>query len=253
MASRSGTSWTRSGCTEGGLASDRGSLPLEHGPQLLLPEIQEAILIRSDLMQTDVIESRVDALLDRAQIGLGIRADGRVLRRLLDGDRLHRGFEVRGPADLLRELTAERARGPELVHELARGRGVAPPADLHLDVSRFPRAAGAVVRRDDLAIGVRGDEAIGDAASDSGHFRSTRRDIDRRRCLAERVETRVLDGEICPAVALLSSPEEEAQDLDRLFEHLAARRQRRPAAADHVLVQVLAGADAEEEATVEHD
>src|SRR5204863_38920 len=83
-----------------------------------------------------------------------IRAQGRVLSRRLQRDGLRRGLEVRGPADLLRELAAERARRPELVHEPARRARVASPADLYLDVSRLPRSAGAVVCRDDLAVGV---------------------------------------------------------------------------------------------------
>src|SRR5438477_2305023 len=251
MASHSATCWTRRSCTER-LGSDGVSLPLEQWPELLLPEDEESLLVRADLMQADVIEPCVDAFPDRSDIGLGIGTDRHVLRRLLKSDRLRRSFEIGRPADLLRELAAEAARRPKLVHEPPRGAGVASPADLYLDVSRFSRAARAVVCGDDLTIGVCRDEAVGDTARDPRHFRSTRRDVNRRRCLAERVKTRVLDGEVCPAVALLSSAEEEAQHLDRLFEHLAACRERRPAAADHVLVQVLTGADAEEEAPVEH-
>src|SRR5437016_5076835 len=252
MASRSATCWTRKGCTER-LGSDGAHLPLEQRPELLLPEDEETLLVRADLMQADVIEPGIDAFLDRAEVWLGIRADGRVLRRLLDGDGLDGRLEVRGPADLLRELAAQRARGPELVHELARGRGIASPADLHLDVSRFPRAAGAVVRRDDLAIRVCRDEAVGDTARDPRHLRSTCRDVDRRRRFAERVETGVLDGEVRPAVALLASAEEKAKHLDGLFEHLGACRERWPSATHDMLVQVLAGADTEKEAAVEHD
>src|SRR5256885_5511955 len=111
-ANRSATCWTRSGCTESGLASDCGALPLQHGTQLLFPEREETLLVRADLMQTDVIEPGIGAFLDRAQIGLGVGSDRHVLGRRLHRDRLRRGFEVRGAADLLGELAPQRAGRP---------------------------------------------------------------------------------------------------------------------------------------------
>src|SRR5438552_2401224 len=163
MASHSATCWTRRSCTER-LGSDGVSLPLEQWPELLLPEDEESLLVRADLMQADVIEPCVDAFPDRSDIGLGIGTDRHVLRRLLKSDRLRRSFEIGRPADLLRELAAEAARRPKLVHEPPRGAGVASPADLYLDVSRFSRAARAVVCGDDL--GMRADERAGDACAD---------------------------------------------------------------------------------------
>src|SRR5205807_7318751 len=157
-----------------------------------------------------------------------------------------------GPADLLRELAPERAGGPEFVHEPARGSGIAAPADLHLDVSRFPHTAGALELGDGLTIGRARDEAVADAPGDLRHLRSARRDIDRWRSLAERIEARVLDGAVRTAEAPLSAAAEKAQDFDRLLEHLAARLEWRPAATDDVLVQVLPGADTQEESAIEH-
>src|SRR5437763_16887625 len=96
------------------------------------------------------------------------------------------------------------------------------------------------------------DEAGADAAGDLRRLGSARRDIDRRRSLAERIEARVLDGEVRTAEAPLSAAEEQAHHLDRLLEHLAARLEWRPAATDDMLVQVLPGADTQEESAIEH-
>src|SRR5207237_1123529 len=106
--------------------------------------------------------------------------------------------------------------------------------------------------RDGLTIGRARDEAVADAPGDLRHLGSARRDIDGRRSLAERIEARVLDGEVRTAEAPLSATEEKAQDFDRLLEHLAARLEWRPAATDDMLVQVLSRADTQEESAIEH-
>ena len=53
------------------------------------------------------------------------------------------------------------------------------------------------------------------------------------------------------AIGLVAAAEQLADDLDSLLEHLEPLVGARPAVAEHVLVQVLAGADAEEEAPSE--
>ena len=53
-------------------------------------------------------------------------------------------------------------------------------------------------------------------------------------------------------VVLVAALPEQADDLDGLFEHVLALVRCRPAGPDHVLVEVLAGAHAEEEATRHH-
>src|SRR6266498_692615 len=55
------------------------------------------------------------------------------------------------------------------------------------------------------------------------------------------------DGVVLAAMRLLAALPEEAHDLDRLREHLDALVSSRPAVAEDVLVQVLAGAETEEE------
>ena len=58
----------------------------------------------------------------------------------------------------------------------------------------------------------------------------------------------MVDGVVLAAVRLLAALPEQADDLDRLLEHLEALVGQRPAVAEDVLVEVLAAADAEEEA-----
>ena len=139
------------------------------------------------------------------------------------------------------------------MREIASGIRVAAPAQLHLDVLRLPLTARAVVLRDELVVGVRRDEAIAGARRELGRLRATRRDVDRRGRLAERVQASVRHGEVASTEAALATAEQRAHQVDRLFEHLATDLERWPAPPDDVLVQVLAGADAEEEAPVEHD
>ena len=89
---------------------------------------------------------------------------------------------------------------------------------------------------------------VADPARELGRERLRRRDRDRRRLVGQRVEPRVLDRVVRAAVRLVAALPEQAHHLDRLLEHLEPLVRRRPARAGDVLVQVLARADAEEEA-----
>jgi hypothetical protein len=55
---------------------------------------------------------------------------------------------------------------------------------------------------------------------------------------------------VLAAVRLVLAAEERADHLDRLLEHLEPFVRPRPPVAEHVLVEILAGPDAEEEAAV---
>src|SRR5439155_11159329 len=226
---------------------------LERGAKLLLPESEEAFLIWPDLMKADVVEAGVHAIAHRFHVRLHVGSDRSVFGRLLEGDVLDRRLEIRRPTKLLCQLPAERAGRPQLVREPARGGRVAAPADLHLDVLRLPLAARALVLRDKLVVRVRRDETIAGARRELGRLRPAGRDVDRRGRLADRVQARVRHGEVATAKTALAASEQRTHQVDRLLEHLATDLKRWPAAADDVLVQVLAGPDAEEEASFEHD
>src|SRR6266446_3526642 len=58
----------------------------------------------------------------------------------------------------------------------------------------------------------------------------------------------MIDGVVAPASRVLASVPEYADHVDRFLEHGEALGRARPAAAGDVLVQILAAADAEEEA-----
>src|SRR5207302_6613052 len=137
---------------------------------------------------------------------------------------------------------------PALVGGASRGGIVLRPADRHLGIARLAAAAGGREALDDLGIRLGGDEAVADATSERGATRAGRGHQQRRRRRRQRVQPRVLDGEESAVVILVAALPELSDDGDRLLEHGLADLDRRPARADDVLVQVLTGADAEEEA-----
>ncbi len=75
------------------------------------------------------------------------------------------------------------------------------------------------------------------------------RDDQRRQLVGQRVEAGVFDGEVLAAVAAQLSFPKLADHFDRLFEATLALDHPRPVPAEDVLVEVLAGADTEREAT----
>src|SRR4051794_32475861 len=80
--------------------------------QLAFEEGQEAVLVGADLVEVEVVEAGVRVRLERLQVRLRVRAERRVGSRLLLGQRLARGLEVRRQRQLLRELAAEPRVGP---------------------------------------------------------------------------------------------------------------------------------------------
>jgi hypothetical protein len=92
------------------------------------------------------------------------------------------------------------------------------------------------------------DQPIPEACGGLGTAGRAGGDVDGRRRLGTRVETRVVDGEVVAAVAVDLAAPEHANDLDRFFQHREPNLCRRPVRSDDVLVQSLAGAHTEEEA-----
>src|SRR5262245_53465346 len=107
--------WTRT--------SARGVTPrhlvLERGLKLACPEMEEAVLVRPDLLDAVVIEPGVGRLLDRVDVSLDVGPDRCVLCRLVEAHVLRGRFEVRRTPQLLRELAAETAGLPQVMRELA--------------------------------------------------------------------------------------------------------------------------------------
>jgi hypothetical protein len=97
-----------------------------------------------------------------------------------------------------------------------------------------------------------GHEAVPDPAGQLGGLRAAGRDQDRRRRLGKRVEPGVVDLVVAAAEVLEAAFPEAPDDRHRLLEHLVPHVGRRPLRAGHVLVQVLARADAEPEPARHH-
>ena len=110
------------------------------------------------------------------------------------------------------------------------------------------RPARALERRDDVCVGRGRDEAVADAARELRGVRLRCGDEDVDAAVRDVVDAGVVDGVVLAAVRLLAALPEEPEDADRFLEHLEALVRERPAAAEHVLVEVLAAADSEEEA-----
>src|SRR3954454_1506715 len=111
----------------------------------------------------------------------------------------------------------------------------------------WPVAAGVAIRGDGLRIGARDDEAVAKLAGLRGGLGPAGGKVDPRQALGERVQPRVLDREVASAMVRQLALPELADHLDRFFEHLGPDLEARPATAHHMLVEVLAGAESEEE------
>ena len=77
--------------------------------ELPLREANESFLVRSDLMDVDVVEPGLCVLVDLGEVLAGIRADDDALGDLLRGDELDRLLEVGRRRQLLPQLARERA------------------------------------------------------------------------------------------------------------------------------------------------
>ena len=91
------------------------------------------------------------------------------------------------------------------------------------------------------------DDPVGELAGLLGVDRAGRRDVDRHRRLGSRVELRALEREVLAVVPDDVAGEQLVDDLDGLEHHRAADRHLRPDPADDVLVERLAGAQAQVE------
>src|SRR5215203_5623216 len=98
-------------------------------------EADKPFLVRSDLVDVDVVEPGLCVLVDLGEVLASIRADDDALGDLLRGDELDRLLEVGGSGQLLTEFAGEPGVRPDLVGGLERGGLVLVPADCHLSVA----------------------------------------------------------------------------------------------------------------------
>src|SRR5919204_4427207 len=153
-----------------------------------------------------------------------------------------------GRCQLLAEGAAHARVRPELMRGLARLLLVLGVADVKLAVARLVLTEGL----HQILVGGDRDQGVSGPTGELRGVWLRSGDGDLGRLVRKREDPGLLDGVVLAAVALVAALPEEAHDLDRLLEHLQPRLRPRPARARDVLVQLLAGADAEEEAAVHH-
>src|ERR671932_502580 len=105
------------------------------GLELSLPEPEEAVLVRPDLVEVEVVVAGREVLADRLEDRLDVGPAGHGLRRLLLADHGGRLLEVRPRREVLGELALDAAVGPALVDGLAGAPGVLRPAHVDLGVA----------------------------------------------------------------------------------------------------------------------
>ena len=192
---------------------------------------------------------------------LEVGADQHPVREALDPHELRHALEVLGIADVLlreRHSAVRPLRQRVLLGSLLRRR----PADVDLELGPHrlrvlsllasPLAELVPQHRDLLVRGADGDDPVGVSAGPLRVHRTGGGHVDRDGLLRPGVEAGRLEREVVAVVLHDLAAEELRDDLDRLEHHRRADADLRPLAADHVLVQRLAGAEAEPEAPRVH-
>ena len=166
-------------------------------------------------------------------------------------DQRRGGFEVRRQRQHLTELTAKRAGGPGLERQGARGLLRVGQRDVHLAVAE-PLATALAVAPDSFGVGLRVHVSVADACSQVDRVPAEPRHDDRGRLVRQREHRCLFHGVVGADVRLRAAPPQQPHHFDGLLEHLAAHAARGPSVTQDVLVQRLAGTDAEEEAPRHH-
>ena len=113
----------------------------------------------------------------------------------------------------------------------------------------FPFPPASRKRSTSSAVGRRAHEAVAYFPGKLSRTRCAGRDHDARGRRRQRVQARILDRVVGAVERRFVAAPQQPDDLDCLLEHLEPHVRRRPTRADDVLVEVLAGADAEKEAS----
>ncbi|CAM5265636.1 hypothetical protein SMICM304S_02028 [Streptomyces microflavus] len=126
-------------------------------------------------------------------------------------------------------------------------------ADGQLAHPGLPGASVPVEAVKQVALRLGRDHQVGAAAREGAGGRAGDRDADRHPGPGQVPQPGVLDVEVGAVMADVAAVEEGADDLHGLFEHLQPYVGGRPAPADDVFVEVLAGAEAEPEPALGED
>src|SRR3712207_1879552 len=215
---------------------------------LFLVEVEEGFLVRSDLLDVDLVVAGVGELTDHLPVRLGVGAAGHGLRDHLLGDQLGGLLEVGRCRQDRGELAGEQVVRPEPVGGLAGLRFVLTVADLKSAVGGFVAAARGAEEVQKLGVGDRVYVAVADPRGEAGRLGTEAGDEDRGRLVREGVDPGVLDPVVLALVVLRATLPQKAYDLYSFLEHLQAHVRGRPRVAEDVLVKVLAASDAELEA-----
>src|SRR5687767_12914890 len=138
---------------------------LELGQDFVGVEPEEAVLVRPDLVDVDVVEAGVGVLLDLGPVPLGVRSADHQLGHVLRTDQLSGLLEVGGKGQLLAELAGNGAVDPLAVGGLDSLLLVGAPTDVDLpEAGTVPAALLELLHH----IRVRGDahEAVADPPGD---------------------------------------------------------------------------------------
>src|SRR5829696_6285227 len=130
---------------------------------LSLREADEPFLIRSHLMDVDVVDPGLCVLVNLGEILAGVRSDDDALGDLLRRDELDRLLEVGRRGQLLTQFPREPGVRPDLMGGLQRSSFVLVPADRHLSIT-WTLATGTFKGLDDFLVRRGGYETIAETS-----------------------------------------------------------------------------------------
>src|SRR5258706_8776811 len=222
------------------------SQPPDLRRELLLPEAQEALLVRADADDHDVVEPRVDVLANGVDVPFRVRAARDLLRHVLWPHPPRGGFEAGRARQLGHDLPAKRGEPEPLVGHAHRLLLIRGPAEGDLS-EQPPFAAGFPPRLDQVVSRLSREEACRPVAREPRGLRTAGRDRERRWGLRNIPESGAVDRDMRAFVGDRAALEKGPDDVDRLRQHLMARLRRWPPGADDVLVEQLPGTEPERE------
>lgn len=124
-----------------------------------------------------------------------------------------------------------------------RGVTVGVVTDGHLADARLALPAGSVERADQVGGRFHGDQRVRDMCGQLAGPGAGGGQRDSRRRVGQVPQLRRVDAEVASDVVDVVAAEQGPDDVYSLAEHLVMEVHRRPAACDHVFVEVLTGAE----------
>src|SRR4051794_4902811 len=213
----------------------------------LCPVDERPLLVATYLYQRDVGEAGVHERLDLLDELVHVAAARHLLGDVLGADVLRRAVEAAGPRQLGVDLPAAAEPAELLVRPLRRLVAVGVVRHRDLTDAWFALAAGGIEELAELLVRLDGDHHVGEPAGEVARLLARDGDTDRRRLVGQVPQPRRLDLEMLAADVDVAAGEQRTDDLDGFLESLVTDVRRGPALSDDVLVEVLAGAEAEGE------